>query len=43
MRQVRISEKQMVAILWIMPRPLKGRYRVTDSAKRMILNLEVQK
>jgi hypothetical protein len=40
MRQVRISEKRMVTILWIMPRPLKGRYQATDSTKKIILKLE---
>jgi len=43
MKQLRIPKSRVVMMPWIMPMPLRGKYWVTDSAKRMILNLEVQK
>ena len=42
MRHQRISEKQVVVMLWIMPMPLKGRHQEKDSARSIIINLEVQ-
>jgi len=43
MRQGRISERRMVAMPWIMSKPLRGRCCAEDSAKIMIINSEVQK